>query len=562
MKVIRLFGKEVWASGEAPAEVAPAEVAPVVETPAIETPTPAPQAAGFLSGESGYYSNVFSMPFNGEKNLGEIGPIRQYTLDHAALRLRSWQLFLESEICQTVFQNYALWVIGYGLKLQAEPQKKVLVSEKVTEPDEDFNNTTEARFKVYANSTIADYSGMDNLHEIANTAFINSIVAGDVLVVMRFINGAVTVQIIDAAHLGTPLNFRLNGNDYITEGGNRVRHGIEINDRGQHVAYHVRKGGVGMDYDRIPARGAKTGVLMAFMVYGLKYRLDNVRGIPLITAVMETAKKMERYKEATIGSAEERQKIPFFIEHGVTSTGENPFIKNISKINGFGPGSDVPADEEGNLLANKVAASTNKTVVNLPNDSRINAIDSRNELHFKDFYTVNIDIVCATVGIPPNVAMGKYDSNFSASRAAIKGWEHKLLVTRKRFADQFYQNIYNFWLDTQILANKITAPGYLTVLAQQNAMALSAYRFARWVGANVPHIDPEKEVRAERLKLGGLGANLPLTNAEAATEAVNGGDSDNNITQFARELDEADELNITRSAAIPSQDGPPNDKEE
>ena len=33
---------------------------------------------------SGNYRNVFSVSYNGEKNLGEIGPIRDYYIDYEA----------------------------------------------------------------------------------------------------------------------------------------------------------------------------------------------------------------------------------------------------------------------------------------------------------------------------------------------------------------------------------------------------------------------------------------------------------------------------------------------
>ena len=44
--------------------------------------------------------------FDGEKNLGEIGPAREYVLDYTALRVRSWQSYLESEITQTTINRF------------------------------------------------------------------------------------------------------------------------------------------------------------------------------------------------------------------------------------------------------------------------------------------------------------------------------------------------------------------------------------------------------------------------------------------------------------------------
>lgn len=521
---IKLFGKTLYSNNPKVTEVS----------------TSAPQA--YMPGIT--YNRVYAVPFDGEKNLGELGPIFKYMLDYEGMRLRSWQLYMDSEVCQTIIKRFDLWVIGHGLKIQSEPQSKVLESEGIKIDTQKFSREVESRFRIFCNSKFSDYSGQRSLHAMASEAHINSKIGGDVLVLLRYINNQVKVQLVDGAHVVTPLGLSFSGADYIATNGNRVRNGEELDATGKVVAYYVRKGDPSnYECERVEAYGAKSGLQLAFMVKGLKYRMDNNRGIPLLSTVLETIKKMDRYKEATVGSAEERQKIALFIEHNQDSTGENPMIERAARA--FGNRiEDLPEDVNGRQLANTVAATTNKTAINMPIGSTIKSVQSDNELHFKDFYTINIEQICSTANIPPDVAKSKYDSNFSASRAALKDWEHTLDVERKAFADQFYYPIYCFWLHTQILENKIQAPGYIIAWQKKNMMAVEAYRFARFTGANVPHIDPEKEVNAERAKLGPAGANMPLTTAEAATEALNGGDYSVNLTQFKAELaDAGDELN-------------------
>lgn len=486
-------------------------------------------------------NTLFAVSYNGEKNHGEIGPIKDYRLDYEALRLRSWQSYLDSEVSQTVVKKFTTWVIGSGLKLQAEPVKKVLQYEKITFDSEEFNEIAEARFSVFAKSKRADYAGMRNLHMIAKRAFLNAIVGGDVLVILRYSNNSVNIQLVDGSHIVSPIIGSELYNNAIRR-GNEIRNGIEISPSGEHIAFYIKSGL--FDVARVEARG-KTGLTMAFLVYGLEYRLDNHRGIPLISAVLEKLKKMERYSEATLGSAEERQKISYAVEHELGSTGESHLTKSLQRaMNVDAVVDDMPVNSEGDKVANTIAVSTNKQVFNMPINSKLKSLESKNELYFKDFYTVNIDLVCAALGIPPEVAMSKYDSNFSASRAALKEWEHTINVNRSEFSFQFYQPIYNLWLETEILKNKIQAPGYLTARSEDNSMVIDAYTNARFVGSSVPHIDPLKEVSAERAKLGESGKNIPLTTVEAATEALNGGDSDSNMEQFAAELQEAKRLKI------------------
>lgn len=505
-----------------------------------ETPMKTPKA-DFINSGSGSYNFMFAVTYDGEKNLGEIGPIKNYRLDYNSLRMRSWQSFHESEITQTIMNRYNMWVVGKGLKLQCEPVLSILESEGIKINSNEFTKKTEDRFNVWAKSKMSDYSGMENLHFIAANAVKNSLLGGDVLVILRYENKNVTIQLVDGSHLQSPTF----GTEWFPEklpNGNRIVNGIELNRKGQHIRYYIRQ--ADFSIKSIEAKGKDSGLQMAFLVYGLKYRLDNVRGVPLFAVVLETLKKLERYKEATVGSAEERQKIVMQIVHGVTSTGENPQNKNLAKAissaSGFtNANDDIPVDVNGTRMADTVAATTNKSVFNMPVDSELKTLESKNELYFKDFYTINFDIICAAVGIPPNVASSKYDSNFSASRAALKDWEHTLDVKRYDFSFQFYQPIFNFWLECEILNNKIQAQGYLIAKATKNEMVLDSYRMARFVGAQVPHIDPLKEVKAEREKLGLAGYSLPLTTLEAATEALGGGESTHNMEQFSEELAES-----------------------
>jgi lambda family phage portal protein len=493
----------------------------------------------------GHYRVIGSVGFDGEKNYGEIGPIKDYFPDYNSLRARSWQMYLESEIAQTVLNNHIKWVIGAGLKLQSEPQKDILKQEGISINAQEFSKAVEGRFRMYCKSRMSDYADMRNLNWIESEAYKNSIIGGDVLVILRYVEDTVKVELIDGQHIQTPMY----GSDYfpLEQNGTRIVNGIEINDRKQHVAYYVRKDYRTMEYERVPARGTDSDALMAFMVYGSTFRLDNYRGLPILSVMFETAKKLERYKEAVVGSAEERQKIAYFIKHEIFSTGEDPLYRSTLRArevtNGLKDGF-VPRDDFGNELADKVAVSTGKQTINMPLGSSLEQLESKNELYFKEFYETNIMLFCAAAGIPYEVAMSRYDSNYSASRGAIKDWEHKLTVGRANFSLQFMQPIYDFWLEVQILQGKIKAPGYMKARIKNDRMALEAFRNARFVGPAVPHIDPVKEVEAERLKLGTAGAAIPLTTTEQAMETLGGGDSDAATEQFAQELEKAKKLGI------------------
>ena len=487
---------------------------------------------GFPSGGSGTGGRViYTEGYDGEKNLGEIGPVTTYVLDLPALRFRSWKAYLDSEIAQTVIERFVSWKIGAGLKLQSLPNYTVLEQEGIKiDRNSDDHKGIEQRFKVWQNSKMADIHGENTLNHICREAEKNATVGGDVLVIQRVINGQLKIQLIDAQNVISPI---------FPEGlknGHSLSNGVETDKNGEVVAYHVRKESDIFATERIKAKNA--GFRVAYLYKGLGYRLSDNRGIPLIVAVMESISKVERYKEATVGAAEEVAKIAYQITHEAHSSGENPMADRMAKAFDLdGDGTNLPVDNAGDVLANNVAATTNKMAFNNPIGAKIEPMNTgQKELYFKDFYTINWVVVCATLQIPSEIAMSKYDSNFSASRAALKDWEHTLNVSRTKFDEQFLTPIYELWVYLEVLRGKIKVEGLIDSYFDQNEYAIQANLSHRFVGANVPHIDPLKEVKAEREKLGDLGGNLPLTTLEQATEALNGGDSEVNMNQYTKEL--------------------------
>lgn len=512
--------------------------------------------------------------YDGEKNIGEMGPIKRYDKDFYALRMRSKQLYLESEICQVVINRFTQWVIGNGLKLKSEPQKEVLSFYKINIDTEAFNKPMESVWKVYANSKLPDYSGQQNLPALSEEAHREAKLGGDILVVLRVIDNLVRVQHIDGMHVGNPPGCSMsfvedkvlgaqsaNGYDFIyPETGNRIRLGVEIDATGAHVAYHVHVG-VGLDYKRVLAKDSK-GFTRAYMYYGFKPEIDATRGTPLLSVVMESAKKLERYNSAILAGAEETAKIAYVFEHGVSSNNEDPTlgIRLKASIGQPAPGgasaTDLAVDTVGNALARDFAVSTEKRVINLPTDVKVTTLEGKQQVHVSEFSMFHVDMICASVNIPPNVAMSKYEDSFSASRMAGKDWEHTFMTERSDFSQHYLSPIHTLQMYVWILENRIQAPGFLISLQNKNVLAIEAYVYARWTGDMFPDIDPLKTVKFLREATGIASEQAPYMTLEAAAEYLGQGDYSAIIKQYGKELKDVDAAGIK----LPSEDVVPPDR--
>ncbi len=526
--------------------------------PEPDKPAPIVQRERHMNPNAYYYGTeqgtlqIFGISYNGEKNLGEIGPIRAYQLDYNALQLRAWQSYLESSIAHTLISKKTKSVIGSGLKLQCNPHMKVLEAEGIDFDSEKFNDTMEAYFESFCKSKSSDYHGKYNLRKQMSIAYTNREVGGDVLVILRYAKNQITVQLIDGAHIWNPIM----GNDYfafkIPEGqagaGNNIRNGIEYNDKGEVTAYYVRTANPSAGYsyytgsfERVEAKSKSTGLTMTYVVTGLEYRIDNKRGMPALAPVLETIKGMERYKEATISTAEERAKISYQIVHQEFSTGQNVNMEALAKIRNFDATvtDDIPKDINGISLDKTAVATHNKTALNMPKGSRIETLSQKadGQLYFKDFNGTNFEEICATYSIPPEVARSMYDSNYSASRAAIKDWENIIKIERIDYGMQMLQPIYELFFHVMVLKNKINAPGYLKAFQRQDNIVMDAYRHCHWIGSAVANIDPLKEIMAARLKLGVTGAGIPFSTVEKILEDLGEmSDVPAIVDQYAKEL--------------------------
>lgn len=487
--------------------------------------------------------------WNGEKNWGELGTIYQYTADYYSLAARCWQAYTESAAAKLIINDFCDWVIGNGLRVEAQPNLQVLQSEGVNVTEQRISELAELieyRFNLHAQSRYSSNSRTESLHSSAYNALKTAALSGDCLVIQRvYKSGGLAVEVVDGMRIIQPmLNSKWHKD--AQRRGNKILNGIEMNSRGGHVAYFVRtsmlesKNPLGYEVQRVPAKGSKTGRTQAFMVYHSKYRVGHNRGIPMLSAVLELLGKLDRYIESAVGAAEERAKIVYFIKHELGSTGENPLLQNVkSAISVAGNGAKNQDENLGITTDDSswIATTSGKQTYNLEPGSTLESIESKTEDQFEDFTRASLDLILSSVGAPPEVFRKQYNSNYSASRMAVKTWENKINIERYSFAFQYYKPFYSQFLELDILAGKVSAPGYLNaLLITDNKMVLEAYRKCRFVGANVPAVDPKKEADAARVRLGKSAENVPLSTPEQETENVGSGEFSENKRKFQSQI--------------------------
>lgn len=484
-----------------------------------DTPETETENLVFVDNRNGSTHNpILTDIWDGEKTPGELGSVYDTMPDHLKLRLRAYDMHLKTDIVRIITGKFFKWVVGSGLKLQSEPNQTVLGMSGISEDYPKFQKETEALFNLYAGSKYSDYNKKDWLHKKANDAFKTAFLGGDALCVIRFDSFGPNIQVIDGQQLCDPLS----QDDSVI-----IRDGIEMNAKGEHIAFWVKVDGK-MEPQRIKAKSSN-GTLMAWMIYGEKARIDHHRGIPVISSILEKVAKLDRFVEASVSKAEQVANVVYSFEHNVDGTGEA--INFSSKVSS-GDTNESTFEKTGRT-ANQMRQSTSNQVFNLPPGAKLNSLSSQSETTFNEFFRAVFVTLCAAVDIPEEVALQKYEQNYSSSRAAINGWEHIIEIYRQEFAKKFYEPFYRAWLEFNILSGKISSNGFIKAINDGDYMAIEAYYSARFTGKKMPHIDPAKEAKAIRTLLGD--AETPLISYEQATEEMGKGNWEENYNKFLEE---------------------------
>lgn len=471
--------------------------------------------------------------WDGEKTPGELGSPINSIPDHERLRLRAYDLNLKTDIIKIITGKFFKWVVGSGLKLQCQPNKEVLRLSGINADLQQFQTSVEALFSVYSNSTYADYKRQDNLHIKAAEAFQAAFLGGDCLCIIRVEDYGPTIQVIDGQQIKNPLDSKGKGE------GNIIKHGIEVNGRGEHVAYWVvvdniiegDSNSTETTHERVEATNS-LGQKMAWIIYGDKARIDHYRGIPKISSILEKVSKMDRFADAAVDKAEKVAELVYSFEHDSTSTGENVIIDNLVDKNASNSGSS-DSYEKSERTAHLLKQTTKGQVINNTPGAKIVPLSNDSELSFDVFYKSIFVYLCASVDIPYEVAVQRYEQNFSSSRAAINCWEFLVEIYRKNFADKFYRPFYRVWLEYNVLSDKIEAPGFVESINKDDIMALEAYYTSRFSGIKMPHIDPLKEAKAIRVMMGD--EKTPIISNDQAAEMLGVGDWQENLKKVILE---------------------------
>lgn len=376
--------------------------------------------------------------------------------------------------------------IGTGLTYQSRIDAAVLGL------DEDaaaaWQDNTERRFHFYAKSVNCDITRQQDLYKQQRMVLQSMLESGDLLALMVNVSipgwpYSLAVQTVEADRICNP--------DFAQDTDTRIA-GIDFNAAGAAVTYHIAKfhpGNVRMrgkqKWASVAAFGARSGRRNAIHIFE-RTRPGQVRGVPFLAPVIEALKQISRYTEAELQAAVVNAVFAVFMKMDASAFEDlfddkaaNAYLESASGWNGKIDGNGI--DNGG------------KVVNLMPGEEPVTVTPGRPNPAFDPFFNAIASQIGTALGIPFEVLIKRFNSSYSASKAAfLEAWRFFYRM-RDFIATEFCQPVFEAWLDEEVAAGRIAAPGYFA-----DPMLREAWCGAEWVGDGPGSLDPLKDVKAAR----------------------------------------------------------------
>lgn len=403
------------------------------------------------------------------------------------LRSRSRDLYMSESLIASIVNTRVNGVIGTGLELDAQVDSHFLGLSDDEASDKE--RLIEMRFKQWSRN--AGING-ESLDEVLRLVEQSILISGDCLVRVAHDSDyrQLKLEVIEGDLVRTPEDEAFNP---------YIRCGIEITRKGRTKAFYVADNydnntdGFEVKYERlIPfMAGYQDHITNSFYEPSgsaihchLSFqRPDQRRGVPLVSPIMGNLKQLSRYKEAELDAAVVSAKAAMVITH--------PATENDAYADLLADGAIDPHDPQPISLGNG-------SVIDLEDGAHIESFDpNRPNTAYAAFVQENERQICAACGIPKGVATCTFDSSYNASRAELLAADTTYRIDRSLLIRQLLRPVYCAWLDMH--ADELGLDGYYT-----DRDARSAWRACEWIGAQLPTLDPTKEIdaAAKRVALG------------------------------------------------------------
>jgi capsid protein len=433
---------------------------------------------------------VSNTVLDGDKFLGGFGTTELQYVDYWTLRLRSNQLFNDNLYARGIIRRLVTNEINTGLTPEAFPDEEIIGLE--ADSLNDWTETIENRFLLWGKSVnFCDWNHQKTFGAIQEQVRLEALVGGDVLVVLH--QSPTTrlpmVELIRGEHVQTPLM-----NDVNLRRGHEINHGVETDAKGRVIAHWVN-----IEFGkskRVSAFGEKSGRRISWLVYGTDKRIDEVRGMPLLTIFLQSLKEIDRYRDSAQRKAVINSFIALFMKKSEEKPGTLPMTGGAQRRDSINLDDDnQPRDFK---MTSHIPGMIMEELQVGEEPVAFESADS--DINFGEFEKAIIQAVAWANQIPPEILTLAFSNNYSASQAAINEFKIYLNKIWSNFGEEFCTPIYHEWLISEVLNGNVSAAGFIEAWRDKTQYAtFAAWSSVDWYGSIKPSTDMVKQGKGSKL---------------------------------------------------------------
>ena len=389
------------------------------------------------------------------------------------LRARSRQLCRDNDYAKKFLQLVATNIVGpEGFRHQAR------VYNAPKQPDTPANEAIEAAFARWCQPGVADATGRHSFQGLCDLVIRSAARDGEWLV--RIIRGKaagnpwqLALQVLDADRLDTAYNRPA------AEGQNQIRMGVEVNNLGRPVAYHLRAQSVNDPYQSVQ-RTERQRVPASEIMHGFRAdRAEQLRGVPWMHASMPRLNNLSGYEEAAIVNARVGASKMGFL----TKNADTPEV-NVAQA--------IGAEADDGSLTMEADAGT---IEQLPEGYKFEAFNpDYPTAMYADFVKAQLRAIASGLGVSYHALSGDLEGvSFSSIRSGTLEERDHWAVLQTWFRDGFLEPIYAEWMRNALGFGLITTANG-SALPAGKIEKFSAHAF---IGRRWDWVDPLRDIQAD-----------------------------------------------------------------
>lgn len=495
-------------------------------------------------GIPGYYSSYptssrFSTSGGAKWPYGLSASGRIRLLDHFTLRQNARDAFHDTPQASAIVDRYADNVAHVGLKLECTP--KITVLGITLEQAEEWAHSVEESFDLWAKSK--------KQHRAEN---MNWYQAHRLYQVFQHRDNDIFIRLFYSkdSNLVNPLQFefidpdQIRGDAFTSTAGpvnQGFGDGIVRDERGREKSYKLWLFDHKNNYEmlEVPRIGARSGRIMMLHCFTLEYAMQG-RGYTKLSRVLQEFENLTDFSLSHVKNAIAQSTFPLYVKPSKEQPASNPFTgyltgRGVSPINS--ETKQAVVDEGGVPLDYcPMPEATFETpgsvgVFNLKEGEELEMLKaSTPSQNYDSFVSSFTSSLAASMSMPLEVLLMKFNANYSASRAALLMFWNVAKIWKAEMEADCLNPVYEMWLREEIAAGRISAPGW------SDPRMRAAWLNCNWIGVPMPNIDPQKTAKADKTYV-----EMGAQTLSKVAKDHNGSDAKANRAKLKRELSELPE---------------------